>query len=109
MIRTCARSMFAVVLFLAAPSFAQLKPQDEGEHSALADVEGTPVRDDELAAALKAILVKNDAAAAKSAAFFFQGCFGGGMIDDLEKQLAEKLPWVAGAASEDDGFAWFQT
>jgi hypothetical protein len=102
------RLVAAALWLLAAPALAQLKPQAEGEHSALADVEGTPVRDDDLAAAFKAVVVKNEAANAKGASFLFQGCFGGGMIDDLEKQLKETLPWVAGAASEDDDFAWFQ-
>jgi hypothetical protein len=108
MSRARPRPIAAALCLLAATALAQLRPQDADEHSALADVDGTAVRDDDLAAAFRPILVKNDAAAAKGAMFLFQGCFGGGMIDDLEAQLKEVLPGVAGAASEHDGFAWFQ-
>ncbi len=59
--------------------------------------------DAKLAMKLKELLVNtNGTANAKDVKLFFQQCFGGGMLDDIEDELGDAVPWVAGSASRHD-------
>jgi uncharacterized protein YukE len=61
------------------------------------------VSDKEFATWTQNLLIKQGNRNAKDAKFFFQQCFGGGMLDDVQSALGNTVPWVGGSAS-----AWFQ-
>lgn len=63
----------------------------------------TWVSDKELATLTQNLLIKQGNKNAKDAKFFFQQCFGGGMLDDLKDALGNTVPWVGGSAS-----TWYQ-
>ncbi len=76
--------------------------QPDDEHSSIPMQDGSFL-DDELAEKLKELLINtNGTANVKDAKFFFQQCFGGGMLDDLEEALDGSVPWVGGSASRHD-------
>ncbi|HRX86645.1 MAG TPA: hypothetical protein P5572_16600 [Phycisphaerae bacterium] len=67
------------------------------------------VRDDELAAKLKAALIDTSGpmpvSRVKDAKIFVQSCFGAGMLDDLDEAFGGVVRWVGGSASRSDEVA----
>lgn len=76
--------------------------QPAGQHSYIS-MQGGRLRDDKLARWLKDLLVNsNGTPNAKDVKLFFQECYGGGMLDDVARELDKKVPWVGGSASRHD-------
>jgi hypothetical protein len=76
--------------------------QPANQHSYIS-MQGGRLRDDKLAKKLKDLLVNtNGTANAKDVKLFFQQCFGGGMLDDIARELGKSVPWVGGSASRHD-------
>ena len=100
---------FAVVtlaasLTLASSAWGQLAPQPANSHSFLMDNTGrSGIRDDDFARLIMDALIVNGQSNVKDAKFLFQQCFGGGMLDDLQRALGNNVSWVGGAAS-----TWWQ-
>lgn len=99
----------AVSMALTASSWADLVLQPANISSYLIPFGAnlrdsrTWVSDKELATLTQNLLIKNGNSNVKDAKFFFQECFGGGMLDDLKTTLGNTVSWVGGSAS-----TWFQ-
>jgi len=77
--------------------------QFPGEHSTIVTSDGS-IRDDELADHIAEQLEGKEVSDVK---LFFQGCYGGGFLDDIEGAMAGTgIPWVAGSAANGDEPAW---
>jgi len=77
--------------------------QFPGEHSTIVTSDGS-IRDDELADYIAGQVAGKDVSDVK---VFFQGCYGGGFLDDIERALGPTgIPWVAGSAANPDEPAW---
>lgn len=87
---------------LPNPARAQLDLQPADKHSTLTDTNLSPIRDDDFAKLMQDNLVKDGASLVKDAQFLFQQCYGGGMLDDLQKAFGTTLIWVGGSASRYD-------
>src|SRR5262245_51184797 len=99
----------ALAALLVAPPAARadLEAQPACEHSKLIAHSGLDIRDDEFAELLKKILLKNGTnSTVRDAKFLFQECYGGGMIDDIQACLSNKVKWVAGSAAKHNEWAW---
>jgi hypothetical protein len=77
-------------------------------HSSLVTNGGGSIRDDDFAGLIKGLLIKNGKSNALDAKFFFQECFGGGMLNDLKGALGDEVKWVGGSASRADEVSWGQ-
>ena len=78
-------------------------PQIPGEHSTIVTSDGS-IRDDELADYIAAQLAGKSVSDVK---VFFQGCYGGGFLDDIERALGPTgIPWVGGSAANANEPAW---
>jgi len=78
-------------------------PQLPGEHSTIVTSDGS-IRDDELADYIAGQVAGKDVTDVK---VFFQGCYGGGFLDDIERALGPtNIPWVGGSAANADEPAW---
>jgi len=86
----------------ADPPEEHFVDQPDKKHSTLITHSGDPVRDDDLAGWIKALLIRGGSCYAKDAKFLFQECFGGGMLDDLRDALGAIVPWVGGSAARHD-------
>lgn len=95
-----ARAALACAFLLPALAFGDPQPADK--HSHLVGRDGKTLRDDEFAKMVSSLLLKDGKANAKDAKFLFQQCFGGGMLDDLDKAFGDKLSWIGGSASAHD-------
>lgn len=66
-------------------------------------MQGPRLSDAKLARKLRDLLVNsNGTPNARDVKLFFQQCYGGGMLDDIERELGGSVPWVAGSASRHD-------
>ncbi len=92
----------AVGTALPNPAWAQLDLQPVDKHSTLPDANLSPIRDDEFAKLMQDNLIKDGASLVKDAKFLFQECYGGGMMDDLQKAFGTALSWVGGSACRYD-------
>ncbi len=92
------------VLASASSVWAQLVAQPAGNHSTLVvnPGSGADIRDDDFAAIIGNKLIQNGTSNVIDAKFMFQQCFGGGMLDDLDRSLGNTVKWVGGAASRWD-------
>lgn len=80
--------------------------QPPDKHSYISMQDGR-LRDDKVAMKLKELLVNsNGTANAKDVKLFFQECFGGGLLDDIARELGTSVPWVAGSASRHDELSY---
>jgi len=80
--------------------------QPSDKHSYIV-MPGGNMRDDDVAALLKSILLNtNGTPNVKDAKFFFAECFGGGMLDDIADELGTAIPWVGASASRHDEFSF---
>jgi len=84
-------------------------PQLPGEHSTIVTSDGS-IRDDELADYIAEQVAGKDVSDVK---VFFQGCYGGGFLDDIERAMDDvegadgtEIPWVAGSAANGNEPAW---
>ena len=84
------------------PAWAQLDLQPADKHSTLPDENLNYIRDDDFAKLMQDNLTKGGASLVKDAKFLFQECYGGGMLDDLQKAFGTALSWVGGSASRYD-------
>jgi hypothetical protein len=96
----------AVVLAAAGSLPAQdipAPPQLPGQHSTIVTSDGS-IRDDELADYIKQ---QAQGKAVSDVKLFFQQCYGGGFLDDIERAMAGTgIPWVAGSAAGGSEPAW---
>lgn len=94
-------------LMAAAPTWAVLAIQPSNKHSTIVSNSGGDVKDSDFAAIMKDLLIdSNGNSTVKDAKFFFQTCFGGGMLDDLDTVLGATVKWVGGSASRYDEVSW---
>ncbi len=77
--------------------------QFPGEHSTIVTSDGS-IRDDELADYIAGQVAGKNVSDVK---VFFQQCYGGGFLDDIERALGPTgIPWVAGSAANPNEPAW---
>ncbi len=88
-----------------APVFADLVPQPNNKRSSLVDNNRQGIRDNEFAAMIKSLLIKNGQNNTRDAKFLFQQCFGGGMLDNIQAALGNTVKWVGGSAARHDEVA----
>lgn len=81
-------------------------PEPAGANSTLVDINQQQILDTTFASWVQGALIKNGVSNAKDAKFFFQECFGGGMLTPLQADLGNIVPWVGGSASRWDQEAW---
>ncbi len=90
-----------------APTWASLASQPSNKHSTIVANSGDDIRDSDFAAMMKGLLIdSNGNSTVKDAKFFFQTCYGGGMLDDLVTALGDSVKWVGGSASRHDEVSW---
>ncbi|NJL31490.1 MAG: hypothetical protein HC898_07600 [Phycisphaerales bacterium] len=98
---------FGAFLHGRSPTWAVLAIQPANKHSTIVANSGGDVTDSDFAAIMKDLLIdSNGNSTVKDAKFFFQTCFGGGMLDDLNVALGDKVKWVGGSASRYDEVSW---
>ncbi|MBI1397149.1 MAG: hypothetical protein GC151_14350 [Betaproteobacteria bacterium] len=106
-IRIDARQALAAVVttvIIQMPAFAGLDAQPEGKGSSISGFD-SGMRDKTLASWLRTALLENGQKNVREAAFLFNSCFGGGMLDDIDAALGGQVPWVGGAASRHNQYA----
>lgn len=89
-----------IIGFCSLSALAQFDRQPAKEHSGLYANDGAVIRDDAFAQWVKDLLIKDGKTNAKDAKFIFNQCYGGGMLDDIETQLGNIVPWVGGSAAK---------
>ena len=87
---------------LPNPARAQLDLQPADQHSTLPDNTLSYIRDDDFAKLMQDSLIQGGTSLVKDAQFLFQECYGGGMLDDLQKAFGTLVSWVGGSASRYD-------
>ncbi len=91
---------WGAVVFAGISVWADLEAQPADKHSTLIDKDGGAIRDDVFAGWVKDLLIKDSGTNALDAKFFFQQCYGGGMLDDIQSSLGTTVKWVGGSASK---------
>src|SRR5262245_38460661 len=96
--------LIAVTFLFVLPLLAaeHYTPQPAGKHSSLVGNDKKQLLDEEFARLIGGLLIKDGQKNAKDAKFLFQQCYGGGMLDDLDRMIGDKLPWIGGAAARHD-------
>lgn len=91
----------AVLLILGGDrAWSQVAPQPVTQDATLIANDGRAITGSTFANWVDAALTKGGNANASSAAFYFQQCFGGGVLYDLTNALQNsKVAWAGGAAS----------
>ena len=105
--RDCIAHTFAGLSFPLGDEVCQdaktcLEAQPAKKGTFMGDKDGVAVRDSEFAKWIQDLLVPGGENDARDAAFLFQPCYGGGMLDDLQTALGDKVKWVGGAGSKHD-------
>lgn len=99
----------AACLLLASlattPASGEVAQQPQGKGSSMSVQGGGSIRDATLAQWIGTALLKDGKRNVREAAFLFNSCFGGGMLDDLGKAMGNQIPWVGGSASRHDQYA----
>jgi hypothetical protein len=98
-----------VALAFANPAKAAqvfFTPEPAGSHATLEDFNHQEITDTTFAGWVQGALTNGSSTNALDATFFFQQCFGGGMLDDIQTALGTTVPWVGGSASRWDQVAW---
>ena len=101
--------VLGLLLGTVLPALA-ITPQGPGEHSSICTSDGQ-VRDDEFAK-MVADAIKASGNTPSSVKVFFNSCYGGGMLDDLEDALGpgnfpeNGIPFIGASASDSDQPAW---
>jgi hypothetical protein len=86
-----------------SPAFTQLAAQPNNKHASLVTTDKKFISDTAFAKLMSGLLVNNS----KDAKFAFQQCFGGGMLNALQTELAGTgVPWVGGAAAQWNQVSW---
>jgi len=93
---------FVLLTVGAMPVFAELDAQPQKKNAYLVDKDRQRIKDSEFAGLIKNLLIKNNQTNARDAKLLFQQCFGGGMLDDIQKALANVVKWVGGSAARHD-------
>jgi len=75
-------------------------------HTSLVTNGGGSISDDDFSNLIKGLLIKNGNSNVLDAKFFFQECFGGGMLTGLQGALGNKVKWVGGSASTAGEVSW---
>jgi hypothetical protein len=89
-----------VVASTGRTTSGQLAEQPPTQDAALITENGTPIAGTTFANWVATALTKDGKPNAASAAFYFQQCYGGGVLYDLTKSLKnDKVPWAGGAAA----------
>ncbi len=102
--QTIERTLVVNVDFLGKYHFPE---QPAKRHSGLVDVQAQGVSDRDLAGWLKNALTAGEEANVLNAIFLFQTCFGGGMLDDLRREIGKTFPWVGGTAAGHFEPSWY--
>jgi tetratricopeptide (TPR) repeat protein len=90
----------AVLVSWGHPTWGQVAPQPVTQDATLITQNGTPITGSTFSNWVDAALTKGGNPNAASAAFYFQQCYGGGVLDDLTNALnGSKVNWAGGAAS----------
>jgi hypothetical protein len=101
MFRVCTVSFLGVLLAGSEARAVHFDRQSLPAHSSIVSKADPDVRDDAFAKLMKGLLDP----AIHHATFLFNTCFGGGMLDDLERELGN-VKWVGGSAARHDQQAW---
>jgi hypothetical protein len=97
------------IIVTVAPVGAQVTfftQEPAGADATLVDINQQQILDTTFASWIQSALIKNGMSNAQDAKFFFQECFGGGMLTPLQTDLGNLVPWVGGSASRWDQEAW---
>ncbi len=99
------RSWMAVALVLTVLGWMLPHPllAAEVKLSTLVDENRATITSDDFAKLISDNLIKNGASNVKDAKFFFQECYGGGMLSPLETAFGTTVVWVGGSASTPAG------
>ena len=97
-----AGALFLILALWSVPAAADLAPQPPKKKSMLIDKDRQGILDNDFATLAKNLLITNGKSNARDAKFLFQQCFGGGMLDDIQRALGTVVKWVGGSASRFD-------
>ena len=94
------RPLMAAVLLVAAGGWLLPDPlQAQVTLSTLVDGNRAAITSDNFANLISTALISNGVSNVKDAKFFFQECFGGGMLTPLETSLGNTVSWVGGSSA----------
>lgn len=98
-----AKPSLLLMLFLTPASLALGQfDQPDNKHSTISTSDGGSIKDSDFAAKIQALLTENDESRVADAKFFFQQCYGGGFLDDVNDAMGDAVKWVGGSASDHD-------
>ena len=82
-------------------------PPPPGVHSTLTTGDGSAaISDEDLANLIANSIMPNGISNVLDAKFFFQECFGGGMVSSIGDALGTTVPWIGASASAWDQESW---
>lgn len=104
----CWFALLAACVSTAQADLEHYSAQSEPAHSFIAGWGGEIITDTEFAqiAAPAFMLDGGNQKFTYGATFFFQQCYSGGMLDDLEDAMGPNVPWVGATAAPHNRVSW---
>lgn len=96
----------AAVCAVSSAQYQDYTPQTQPEHSVMYGLGWEEIKDTTFSGWLGSTLLSGGNSNARGASILMEQCYGGGMFDEVNSELAGKVPWVGGSAARHDESSW---